>query len=54
MDDKLYKYDEYHGYAILDDYSDILYQQRNNFFECDPDTEPTKDIANKVIQFLTS
>ena len=55
-DNKLYKYDSYckvdRDYAILDDDTDMLYQQKDNFFVCDPDTGLTVNIADRVIQFL--
>ena len=56
QDNKLYKYDSYmtidHDYAIIDDDSDMLYQQRHNFFECSPKTGLTVELADKVIEFL--
>lgn len=55
-DNKLYKYNQYevadHDYAILDDDTDMLYQQRHNFFKCNPDTGLTEDITGRIIQFL--
>lgn len=58
QDNQLYKYDEYyrinHCYAILDDDSDMLYQQRHNFFECSPLYGLTQDIAVRVIEFLNT
>lgn len=57
MNNDKYKYDSYritdHDYAILDDDSDMLYQQRNNFFECNAAVDGLNEsIANSVIQFL--
>lgn len=58
-DNKLYKFDSYctidHDYAILDDDSDMLYQQRHNFFECNASIDGlNEEIANKVIQHLNN
>lgn len=56
MDNKHYSYNEYqetnHSYVILDDDTDMLYQQRHNFFECSPLTGLTKQICNNIIQFF--
>ena len=40
-------------YAILDDDSDMLPEQMDNFFQTKWDKGLTQDIANKVIQFLS-
>lgn len=56
QDNKLYKYNSWeitdHDYAILDDDTDMLYQQKDNFFHCHPKWGLTEEIANNVIQFL--
>ena len=56
QDNKRYKYDSYritdHDYVIIDDDSDMLYQQRHNFFECSPKTGLTVELADKIIAFL--
>jgi hypothetical protein len=41
-------------YVILDDDSDMLYWQRENFFWCDSYTGITPNIAYKVIRFLNN
>lgn len=41
-------------YVILDDDSDMLYWQRNNYFRIDPYCGLTENIAYRVINFLTN
>lgn len=48
------KYYMYKDYVILDDDSDMLYNQRNNFFWVDRFAGLTNNIAYKVINFLNS
>lgn len=43
---------KYDDYVILDDDSDMLYWQRNNFFWCDPYVGLTNNLAYKVKMFL--
>jgi hypothetical protein len=56
LDNNRYNYDSYrvtdHSYVIIDDDGDMLYQQRHNFFQVSPSTGLTREIADKIIQFL--
>lgn len=47
-------YHQFNSYAILDDDSDMLYWQRNNFFHCDAYSGLTPNIAYKMINFFKS
>lgn len=45
-------YGNFNSYAIIDDFDDMLYSQRNNFFWCDPYSGLTPELSNKIINFL--
>lgn len=45
-------YYDFHTYAILDDDSDMLYWQKDNFFQTDNSVGLTEVVAYKVIRFL--
>jgi hypothetical protein len=47
-----YSYDFEPNYVILDDGTDMLYWQRNNFFWCDPFCGLSPGIAYKAARFL--
>lgn len=46
------QYHEYHSFIILDDDSDMLYWQRENFFHTDAYAGLTPNIAYKATRFL--
>jgi len=41
-----------YNYCIIDDDTDMLYEQRNNFVNTDPQTGLTLDNVSKVIEIL--
>jgi len=47
-----YPYDSEPNYIILDDSTDMLYWQRNNFFWCDPFCGLSPAVAYKASRFL--
>ncbi len=46
------KYSKYKTYAIIDDNDDMLYWQRNNFFQTDRYVGLTPSVVQKIIKFL--
>lgn len=46
------EYHIYNKYIILDDDSDMLYNQRNNFFHCDSYSGLTPNIVYKAINYF--
>lgn len=56
IDNKHYNYNAYritdHNYVIIDDDTDMLYQQKDNFFQTSPIKGLTTEIADKIITFL--
>lgn len=47
------EYHEYHSFVILDDDSDMLLWHRENYFQTDPYTGITPNIAYRAARFLT-
>lgn len=47
-------YYEYRSYAIIDDDSDMLYDQRNNFFQTDTYVGLTPNICHRIKLFFNS
>lgn len=46
--------DTYLSYAIIDDRSDILYDQRKNFFQTDWDHGLSPSVRDEVIKYLNA
>ena len=47
-------YHQFNTYVIIDDDSDMLYWQRNNFYHCDGYSGLTPNMAYKIINFFKS
>jgi hypothetical protein len=48
------KYHQFRSYVIIDDDSDMLYWQKENFFHCDSHSGLTPNMAYKIVNFFKS